>query len=80
MVWKLIVLIVLFLIIVYVYSFLKIRKNKRNKLNETSYVEQYHAQLDKYRNRSSAGRQNNSNNNINNYVTKYNSPLDYIEK
>lgn len=78
--WKIIIIITIFLIIVYVYSFLKIRKNKRNRQNETSYVEQYHAQLDKYRNRSVSSRQNQSKNSVNNYVTKYNSSLDYIEK
>ena len=77
--WKIILPIFVFLIILYVYSFLKIRKNRRNRLEEKSYVERYHEQLGIYQNRSAKSHKNKTSQ-YTPYVTKYNSTKDYIEK
>lgn len=86
--YRLFVLILLFLLIAYVYMFLKIKKNKMKRNTELSYVEQYRRQ---YKKRSSAGITQGSTSygrdyyarsadEIQNYITKYNSPIDYVEK
>ena len=77
--WNLILPVFVFLIIIYVYSFLEIRKNKRKRSGEKSYVDQYHEQLQKYQNHSASYR-NNKTGGYTPYVTKYNSDRDYIEK
>ena len=77
--WKIILPIFIFLIIMYVYTFLKIRKNKRNRLEEKSYVDQYHEQINRYQIHSGSSRKNKIGD-YTPYVTKYNSERDYIEK
>lgn len=60
--------------LVFIYNFIKFRKRRKNNKDiVTEYNKKYHHNV----------RTNNKNlnsSNYNNYITKYNSQLDYIEK
>lgn len=65
-----------FLVIVYVYSFMKIRKKKKmgNKSEISEFHKKYHSNFD------TINTNNDSNIMYQKYITKYNSPVDYIYK
>lgn len=69
---KIIILVSLFLVIVYIYSFIKIKKNKTKTFDS---VQEYH---NLYLNHKSLSERRK--NNVSNYITKYNSTIDYKDK
>lgn len=72
----LIIIIIAFLVLLYVYTYLKYRKGKSNKIDT---IGDFH---NRYLKENTAQKRNaaQSDNNHTNYITRYNSKVDYVEK
>ncbi|MBD5499675.1 MAG: hypothetical protein HDR10_00485 [Lachnospiraceae bacterium] len=70
-------LIIAFLILIYVYTFIKIRKKRKNNI-DNMVVDHYRKQYLQRKKQSESANYKNSN--YETYITKYNSQVDYIEK
>ena len=70
-------LIIAFLILIYVYTFIKIRKKRKNNI-DNMVVDNYRKQYLQRKKQSESA--NYKNTNYETYITKYNSQVDYIEK
>lgn len=63
-----------FAALVFIYNLIKMRKRRRNNKD---IVSEYNK---KYLHKNTKNKRNLNSSNYNNYVTKYNSQLDYMEK
>lgn len=72
----LIVIIIAFLVLLYVYTYLKYRKGKSNKIDT---INDFH---NRYLKENTSSKRNTTTqpDNRTNYITRYNSKVDYVEK
>lgn len=71
----LIVIIIAFLVLLYVYTYLKYRKGKSNKIDT---INDFHNRY--LKENTSSKRNTTQSDNRTNYITRYNSKVDYVEK
>lgn len=71
----LIVIVIAFLVLLYVYTYLKYRKGKSNKIDT---INDFHSRY--LKENTSSKRNTTQSDNRTNYITRYNSKVDYVEK